>query len=373
MYLGIWNGQIDYWTHRWRVFIWVPDGLWWRQRGFEESFVTLRGDDFIQNALTWSTITYFQTKLRETNQVCKIHGRTHKTRSYAAPFHTPSQEINKGRDRNGNTIRRQHRHRKWNLAVFATIFPFRARFVDRRRVTQTCAWEAKRTDKLCDIERKSRGEHKKWTSLSSNLLNILLLPTTSEINSTVTKKQKVWKDKRGEPELPELQTVIKKGAQALTYRTCSLANKLSKYEEIISRYVATLVKNVKFQVKAQSFGNKDPVSVIDFLAIFRFSCDNNRIHQDAAVWVIPSDVYETQANALNRFISAEGKSTSITATFLNNDARSRKLLRSFPEVLNNNSKKFATDQAIAELDVAILRFMQPSYMTCQQHADDLVA
>lgn len=62
-----------------------------------------------------------------------------------------------------------------------------------------------------------------------------------------------------------------------------------------------------------------------------------------------------------------------TASEHNVENRSRRLLRLYPEVVSYLLKKFATDQAIAEFVVAILRYMQQTTMKLQQYADYLLA
>lgn len=55
------------------------------------------------------------------------------------------------------------------------------------------------------------------------------------------------------------------------------------------------------------------------------------------------------------------------------DNRSRKPLKTHSEEANNVLKKLAIHQAIAEIDDAILRYMQLANITAQRYADYLVA
>lgn len=88
------------------------------------------------------------------------------------------------------------------------------------------------------------------------------------------------------------------------------------------------------------------------------------------MWVLPHYVKNTLANGFNSPICAKNRSTPLVAS-VRSEPRSRKLLRCCPEDVNYLLRKYATDQAIAENDAAILRYMQPSSMTPQQFADDL--
>lgn len=89
--------------------------------------------------------------------------------------------------------------------------------------------------------------------------------------------------------------------------------------------------------------------------------------------MLPREIHETLTNALNGLMCAEDGTAPIIASVHNNRTRSRKLFRPYPEVVNYYLKKNATDQAIAKREAAVLRYMQPSIMTLQQYADDLVA
>lgn len=66
------------------------------------------------------------------------------------------------------------------------------------------------------------------------------------------------------------------------------------------------------------------------------------------------------------------KSFSIAALMRNVDNRFCKLLQSYSDVANYLLQKFATDQAIAEFDSAILLYIHPANITLQQYPDDLV-
>lgn len=79
------------------------------------------------------------------------------------------------------------------------------------------------------------------------------------------------------------------------------------------------------------------------------------------------------ANALNSRMCVEDNSTATTALVHNNDVRLRKILRSYPETVNYLLKKFATDEATAEFEAAILRYKKQSNMTPHKYVEGLVA
>lgn len=75
--------------------------------------------------------------------------------------------------------------------------------------------------------------------------------------------------------------------------------------------------------------------------------------------ILPCYVNEILANALNSRMYATEKSSLIATTAKNVDNQSRKLLRSYPEVVGYLVKKVATDKASQNS-------MQPSYDACNR-------
>lgn len=148
---------------------------------------------------------------------------------------------------------------------------------------------------------------------------------------------------------------------------------MDRYDENVSSYITKLVKNVRSQMKAHFVDQNDPISIIGFLATFKFACDANRIHEAEAMRVLPYYANETVASALQSRMCATNKSSSFAVSVPNVDNRSKKFLRLYQEVAYCVLNKFVTDQAIIEFDAAILRDMQLANMMPQQYADNLVA
>lgn len=108
------------------------------------------------------------------------------------------------------------------------------------------------------------------------------------------------------------------------------------------------------------------ISIIVFIASFKLARETNRIEKRAAVWVLPHFVHETLANALQFLMYAEDVTVPIIFLVCNNDTRSRKLLRYYPEMVNYLLKTYATYHSVAKYDTAILHYMQPSNMDLRQ-------
>lgn len=111
--------------------------------------------------------------------------------------------------------------------------------------------------------------------------------------------------------------------QVLNYRNDRLANKSSKNDRRISNYIDKQVKKVKSQLKANLFDKNDRISIIGFGPIFKLACNTNRIRESAAMYVLPYYINGTLANAIHSHTCIEGKSTLITTSARNNEARSR--------------------------------------------------
>lgn len=124
---------------------------------------------------------------------------------------------------------------------------------------------------------------------------------------------------------------------------------------------------------AYYFDPKKPFSTIRFLATFKLPPDFNRIHEEAAIWMLPYFVNGVPVNALRGCMCAENRTTPIITWVRENDAKSRKLLGVYTEVFSHSLRKWATDQATAEYDAVILCCMQPANKTFQQYGKDLVA
>lgn len=125
-------------------------------------------------------------------------------------------------------------------------------------------------------------------------------------------------------------------------------------------------------MKARFFDPRYLISITGFFATFKLARDTNTIHGRAAVWVLPHYVNKTLANALNNRICAEGRHSLFVASVPNEEARSRKQLRSYTEVVNYLVNKHETDESIAIHDTAILRYIKQSNMNIQKYADDLI-
>lgn len=113
------------------------------------------------------------------------------------------------------------------------------------------------------------------------------------------------------------------------------------------------------------FNSKGPIPIIGFVATFKFACDTNYVHEGTAMWALPHFIDETLTYAPNSRMYAEHSLALLTASVRDKEPRFRKLLVSYPEVVNYFLKTFATDRTVAEYDASILEDIQPSSLTLQ--------
>lgn len=146
---------------------------------------------------------------------------------------------------------------------------------------------------------------------------------------------KVAKRKTADPQLLVLQVVKKHYTFTKDYRKYRLSDRSPRYNDTVSRYIAKLVKKAMSQMKAYFSDPKDPIFVIVILATFKFVCNSNKIHERAALLVLPHYVQGSLANKLISCMCAENWLVTLPASVRNKQHKPRKLLRSNPEVVNH--------------------------------------
>lgn len=83
------------------------------------------------------------------------------------------------------------------------------------------------------------------------------------------------------------------------------------------------------------------------------------------MWHLPHSVKKTGADPLNSRICAQD-GPGLPATSVRNQLlRSRKLLQSYPKVINHFLMKYASNREIDENDAEIPRYVQQASMTSQ--------
>ena len=106
------------------------------------------------------------------------------------------------------------------------------------------------------------------------------------------------------------------------------------------------------------FNGKDPITVLDFLARFKDSCDRNNISEAAAVWCFQYFLDGQAANVVKTGLS--GRSLAV-------DASRADMLTSYEEVV----KTYATEETMAEAIKDVENFKHSSRMGVQAYSDEL--
>lgn len=89
--------------------------------------------------------------------------------------------------------------------------------------------------------------------------------------------------------------------------------------------------------------------------MFELALGTNKIQERVAVWVLLHYVKETRANELNSRMRAGNHLSMIAACMHKEEPVPRKVLRSYPEMVNYMLNKYAADPAIPKKDAIILR------------------
>lgn len=66
----------------------------------------------------------------------------------------------------------------------------------------------------------------------------------------------------------------------------SLVNISKRYENLLSKYISKRAKKAKSQKKGTFFDPINPIYIKRLLETFILACDTNRIHVEAAMWVL---------------------------------------------------------------------------------------
>lgn len=101
-------------------------------------------------------------------------------------------------------------------------------------------------------------------------------------------------------------------------------------------------------MEALFFDPKHPLIIIAFLDTLKLACYSSKIQDGAGRRVLPHYVNDGLAIALNNYVCAENRLTSLATSVRNEQRRRRKLLRLHVEAENYFVRKYASDQAIAK-------------------------
>lgn len=154
------------------------------------------------------------------------------------------------------------------------------------------------------------------------------------------------------------------------YRTYRLANCFTLSDGVVSGYISEMVLKVKSQMKAHFFDTSDRISIIGFFSTFKLACDTTRKHKGAKMWLsLLSKVLLRQRKQQHASRDAHWvRSLSDQHRRDDNRNEATSLSRRGSEL---PAKEVSNDQAIVEMDAAILQYTKPANMTLMPHAGDL--
>lgn len=108
-----------------------------------------------------------------------------------------------------------------------------------------------------------------------------------------------------------------------------------------------MVEKVRFQMKTHFLDLSDPISIICFLSTIKLACSTNRIHEEAAMRVLPFFDKTASTLTLTWCMSAATNITPLIASVhFVESLRQKKLLWSYAEVVNYLLKKFSNTEQL---------------------------
>lgn len=111
----------------------------------------------------------------------------------------------------------------------------------------------------------------------------------------------------------------------------------------MSSYISKMVKKVNSRMKANFFDPSDSVFIVGFIATFKLVGDTSRIHEGAAMRVLPFIVKNALATTLNsRMVTATHIAFVVASVNTVKPTTQQKLLRSYAEIVNYLLKKLTS-------------------------------
>lgn len=196
-------------------------------------------------------------------------------------------------------------------------------------------------DRLRNYARTCRSRHKRnksSSSLSSSISIHTPLPSQNQESNRLNLSKLNLEHKAPKANLIEVIFLVlekvKKYFGSVDYRIYRLFSRSLHYVDIVPSCVAKLVKHAKSQMKARFCDPKKPVSIIEFLKTFNLAGDTNNTLDGVDMWILTHHVKKKLAATLNGHLCAQYWLAPLAASVRHKHHCSRKLLRSFPEVVN---------------------------------------
>lgn len=129
-----------------------------------------------------------------------------------------------------------------------------------------------------------------------------------------------------------------------------------------------MAKRMITLMKPDAFNVFDPISIIRVLKNVELTCRNNRVHEGASVWLALFFMNNTAFAELHARHSPKRANKKLIRL---TNVRTRTFTASL-QVVVFLSKECVTKESLAETELKIMRFAQPSDMTPFQYAKKLV-
>ena len=151
--------------------------------------------------------------------------------------------------------------------------------------------------------------------------------------------------------------------RACDFSTYRLKNKNARYNGQDAKRMKSYLRDCTIQMKGRHFDNRSPISVLNFLATFKRSCDINRVHEGAAFYLIAnfiSGVARTDFDSqLNDGPAPEPDDFDVLSTYCG--------------AINYLLRTYATNETIAAAHGELVAFRQAPHMSAKAYGDRLLS
>ena len=147
--------------------------------------------------------------------------------------------------------------------------------------------------------------------------------------------------------------------KALDYSTYRL-NDVSTVN--ITKYTSKYIRRLTSTMKSRTFDQSEPVSILLFLEQFQSACNDARINEGTAMWLLPHFMKKPADVSLNSRLRLYDKDHTAVEG----------ILTTYPAVINYLLSEYAADEVIAEAVSDINNLKQKDKQTAAAYADALL-
>lgn len=147
-----------------------------------------------------------------------------------------------------------------------------------------------------------------------------------------------------------LRSVSPAFGEAVDYRTYRLRLRSPLYDGCVARRMGKWQKDLDVAMKSRYFTPAEAITILPFLQTFKRECDVLRIHEGAAMWLLPTYLRDPAKATLQSRMARRGTKAPGSLT-------------TYSQVINNLLGTYAADDIVAMAEAEVTRCVQGDRMT----------